>query len=99
MLEEVKPSAYETAKSGGDYAKFYDRYRSEYLPRLRRAERSYEQVIADHERWIKDPAAKLKPGLSPEEIRRYVERKWPSDIARNAAYLDIIKGIIGERNR
>jgi hypothetical protein len=41
--------------------------------------------------------SKLKPGLSPEEIRRYVEKKWPEDIARNTAYLEIITGIIAER--
>jgi hypothetical protein len=93
----VKPSAYDIAKSGGDYSKFYERYRSEYLPRLQRAERSYRKVIEDHEDYIRDPMSKLKPGLSPEEIRRYVEKKWPDDIARNTAYLEIITGIIAER--
>ncbi|MTW20529.1 hypothetical protein [Allochromatium palmeri] len=97
MLKDMRPSAYDLAKSGGDYAKFYERYKGEYLPRLQRAERSYRRVIAEHEGYIRDPMSKLKPGLSAEEIRRYVEKKWPEDIARNTAYLEIITGIIAER--
>ena len=93
----MKPSAYEIAISGGDYAKFYERYKNEYLPRLQRAERSYRKVIEAHEGYIRDPMSKLKPGLSPEEIKRYVEQKWPNDIARNTVYLEIIMGIIAER--
>jgi len=31
-------------------------------------------------------------------IRLYVEKKWPSDMARNQAYKDIIIGILLESN-
>ncbi len=97
MVRDKKSNVYETAKSGGDYAKFYQRYKDEHLPRLNRAAKSLEKVIAEHEAWIKNPALKLGQHAEAEYARRYVEVKWPKDIARNWAYKDIIDGIIGDR--
>lgn len=96
-LLPMEKSAYEIAKSGGDYSKFYERYQSEYLPRLQRAVKSYDKVIVEHEKWIRNPSLKLGTDASPEVVRRYAEDKWPRDIARNLAYKSIIKGIIEER--
>ena len=90
-------SIFETAKSGGEYSKHYERYKGEYLSRLRRAARSYEKVIAEHEEWIKNPAIKLKDRNDADYVRLYTEGKWPDDIARNRAYKIIIEGIIEER--
>lgn len=86
-------SIYETAKSGGDYSKHYERYKNEYLPRLHRASRSYEKVISEHAAWIKNPALKLGEDFDADLVRFYTEIKWPGDIARNQAY----KAIIEER--
>jgi len=88
---------YEIAKAGGEYSKFYERYKNEYLPRLQRAVKSYERVIAEHEQWIAEPSLKLGKDAPDDVVRRCVEDKWPRDIARNAAYRSIIVGIIGER--
>ena len=90
-------TVHETAKSGGEYSKHYERYKDEYLSRLRRAARSYDKVIAEHEEWIKNPESKLGNDKDPDYVRLYTEGKWPDDIARNRAYKSIIEGIIEER--
>jgi hypothetical protein len=92
-----KLSIYETAKAGGEYFKFYEHYWDVYLARLRRASKSYEKVIAEHEAWIKNPSLKLGEEMPELVVKRYVEGKWPRDIARNLAYKAIIDGIIEER--
>lgn len=96
-LIRMERNVYEIAKAGGDYSKFFERYKDVYLSRLKRALRSYEKVIAEHEDWIKNPAGKLGSDASEDVVKRYVEGKWPRDIARNAAYKAIIEGIIEER--
>lgn len=90
---------YQIARSGGVYAKFYQRYKNEYTPRLERAVKSLEKTIAEHESWIKNPALKLGSDISPDVVKRCVADKWPKDIARNAAYKSIIEGILQERKK
>ncbi len=93
----VVNTIYETAKDGGAYSKFYEQYKDVYLPGLRRAAKSFEEVIAEHEKWIKNPSLKLKNTDDLHYVKRYTEKKWPRDIARNSAYKSIIEGIIEER--
>jgi hypothetical protein len=62
----VERGAFEIAKTGGHYAKFYERYKNEYSTRLERAVKSYGDVIAEHEARIKNPAIKLEPDASAE---------------------------------
>lgn len=99
VIAVERKSAYEIAKQGGDYVGHYQRYKNEYSSRLVRAARSYEKVIQEHRAWIENPASKLGNDVEEEIVRRYVEKKWPQDIARNQAYLDIIEGILMERER
>jgi len=75
----------------------YERYKDEYTSRLNRSARSYERVIQEHLSWIENPYLKLPADADEETIKRYVEQKWPDDIARNQAYKDIIIGILMER--
>lgn len=90
-------NAFEEAKSGGDYSNHCERYKDEYTSRLNRAARSYERVIQEHLAWMENPFLKLPEDTDAETIKRYVEQKWPDDIARNQAYEDIIIGILMER--
>jgi hypothetical protein len=99
ILSVEKVSAYEVAKAGGQYAKFYNRYRDEYLSRLQRASRGYAKVIEEHEQWIKNPRLKLEATMSDEEVARYAGKKWPRDVVRNTAYKNIIDGIIRDRQQ
>ncbi len=92
-----KPSIYEAARAGGDYAKFYAKNRDLYLPGLRKASKSYGKVLAEHEEWIKNPYSKVESDKPEDEVRYLVEKKWPKDIARNSAYKAIIDGIIEDR--
>ncbi|MFM8442904.1 MAG: hypothetical protein ACKN9W_06115 [Methylococcus sp.] len=96
-LPLMSKDAYAIAKSGGDYAKHYERYKNEYTSRLKRAIRSYELVIKEHQAWLENPYLKLSKDMDENLVRLYVEKKWPADIARNQAYKDIIIGILLER--
>jgi len=49
-------------------------------------------------KWIDHPETKLGTGVDPDTLRRYVEKKWAEDIARNQAYVDVITGILIERS-
>ncbi|TAN71606.1 MAG: hypothetical protein EPN17_00950 [Methylobacter sp.] len=99
IIVAMKNDAYDIAKNGGDYDKFYQRYKNEYLPRLNRAVKSYDKVITDHQTWIENPALKLADTTNTDYVRRYTEIKWPQDIARNQTYKTIIEGIIKERKK
>lgn len=95
-LEYMKNDVYKTAKNGGDYAKFYSRYKDEYLTRLNRSIRSFEKIIAEHKAWIADPAIKLRNNPTQDIVEIY-KLKWQQDIDRNLAYKAIIKGIKEDR--
>lgn len=90
-------SAYDVAKAGGRYESFMVEREKYSDPQLRKSARSYERTIGQHEAWIADPGLKLPPGTPAEEVERLVEKKWPADIRRNKAYLNIVKSILGAR--
>ena len=87
---------FKEAKSGGTYAGFYDRYKNEYTKRLNKSIKSYEEVIAEHEAWIRNPKLKLGDGHEQKIIEQNI-KKWREDITRNSDYKTIIKGILEDK--
>ena len=87
---------FKEAKSGGTYAGFYDRYKNEYTKRLNKSVKSYEDVIAEHEAWIRNPKLKIGDGHEQKIIEQNI-KKWQEDIARNSDYKTIIKGILEDK--
>lgn len=54
--------------------------------------------IEDHRRWIADPSP--KPGVArqpDEDIARWVNEKWPADIARLREQRSIYEAVIEEK--
>lgn len=97
LRESGRFSAYDEAVVGGQYSSFLADRQGYRDVELERSARSYQRTIEQHEAWIENPFLKVPEDSSPEQIERWVSRKWPSDIARNSAYLDIVEGILRSR--
>lgn len=91
--------AFAAARAGGTHAGFLGNYYDLPAHLVRKGIRSIEKQIANHEAWIADPVIKLKhlAEMNPEQVRRYVEEKWPADVQRQREHVDILKGILKER--
>lgn len=68
------------------------------LHQLRAGVAKLTRQIEDHRRWIADPAS--KPGVAShpaEDIARWVDEKWPADIARLEDQRAIYEAVILEK--
>lgn len=92
-------AAYEAAKAGGKHNGFLVRHRELPDHLLENAARSFLRRIAEHERWIARPDEKLGAGADAAALRNLVHKKWPKDLDRLRAQLDIVQGILRERKR
>jgi hypothetical protein len=66
--------------------------------KLLKSIRSLEKQIAQHQRWIDNPCSKIPADTPNEETNYYVNTKWPGDIARQRQQIDIIQGVLHERD-
>lgn len=65
--------------------------------KLRKAIRSLLKQIAQHEAWISNPYLKFAANEQPEIIRYHQQVKWRNDIARQREQVNILEGVIHER--
>lgn len=86
-------------RSGGANHGFLEQYRKLPDHLVQKAVRSIQKQIDQHQSWIDDPARKLDDAarLAPERVAYYTERKWPADIRRQQAQIDVLTGILEER--
>lgn len=88
--------AFRTAARGGRHAGMLENYAEASVDALQRAAASFEERIAEHERWRIRPTEKI-PGffsLDPRHQRHLLGEKWPADIKRLREQRDIIEGLI-----
>lgn len=90
--------AYEVAKAGGPHHGWMEKQRKLPAAKLLKSIRSLERQIARHQRWIDDPYSKIPVDTPTDEAKYYVTTKWPGDIARQRQHIDIIRGVLHERN-
>ena len=90
-------TAYDKAQMGVRYSGFLEEREKYTTTQLRKSARSYKQTIDEHQSWIENPYLKVSSDADPQDIARWVNRKWPSDIARNRSYLEIVEGILRSR--
>jgi hypothetical protein len=99
ILGGVKPSAYEIAQTEGrPHHRWMLQQRKLPTVKLLKSIRTLQKQIEQHEGWIADPWAKCEPGHDPEKVRYYQTKKWPSDIARQREQINIIEGVLRERD-
>jgi hypothetical protein len=70
---------------------------TEGIRRWRQAIRSLLKQIAQHEAWIGNPYLKFEANEQPEIIRYHQQVKWRNDIARQREQINILEGVIHER--
>lgn len=98
----MKADAYKIAQQprGANHG-FLEQYRK--LPNhlVQKAVRSIQKQIDQHHAWIDDPALKLGDlrHFAPTQIAYYTQRKWPADIRRQQTQIDVLTGLLEERNR
>ena len=66
---------------------------------LEKGVRSFEKQIADHESWLEDPTRK-NPNFYQLPIgqqKHLLEKHWPDDIQRHRDSIEILKGVIQEK--
>ncbi len=96
--EATVSNAYEVAKAGGPHRGWMEKQRTLPTVKLLKSIRSLEKQIAQHQQWIEDPRLKVPAEMPAEEMNYYVTTKWPNDIARQRQQIDIIRGVLHERN-
>ena len=89
---------YETAKAGGPHHGWMEKQRTLPAVKLLKSIRSLEKQIAQHQQWIENPYLKVLTDIPAEERDYYVTTKWPNDIARQRQQIEIITGVLNERN-
>ncbi len=67
--------------------------------KLRKAIRSLLKQIAQHEAWIANPYLKFEVNEHPAIIRYHQLVKWRNDIAIQREQINILEGVIHERER
>ncbi|MBN2886304.1 MAG: hypothetical protein JXM75_06340, partial [Chromatiaceae bacterium] len=68
ILKDVKPSAYDSAKSGGRHEGFLKDYAKKTDNEIRRSIRSLQQQIETHQDKIVNPQNWVTPGLPPQQL-------------------------------
>jgi hypothetical protein len=93
-----RESAYSIAQiPGRPHHGWLKRQRSLPTGKLHKSIRSFRKLIAKHEAWITNPYLKFPRDADSEEVRYHQNVKWPSDIARHYEQIDILEGVIRER--
>ena len=93
----VGRSAFDIAKAGGKHAGFFKNYAGRAPAEIEKGIASIEKQIAEHQSWISNPQSKIPNfgSLDPRQQEALINRKWPSDIARQQEQLDILRGLLG----
>jgi hypothetical protein len=99
ILKDVKPSAYDIAKSGGRHEGFLKDHSTKTDNQIHRSIRSLRQQIATHQDKIANPQNWVAPGLSPQQLNGLVNSYWPKEIANFTQQIEILQGILAERKR
>jgi hypothetical protein len=89
-------SALEIAEVGGKHAGFLKNYQGKSPEELRRGIASLQKQIALHKDKIANPDKHIPnwSSLDPRQQEALVQKKWPSDIQRQAEQLDILEGLL-----
>lgn len=97
-------TAYEIAKNGGKNSGFLKNNVERTSKELQKGIQSIQKQIEEHSSLIKNPRETMKnlgkgdwESLDPRQQKALLEKKWPSDVARQEEQKSILQGIIKER--
>ena len=92
--------AYEEAKAtNGKYHGWLKQQRNLPVHLLEIAIRSFAKRVAEHQSWIEDPTRNIPDfyQLPIRQQKHLLERHWPDDIQRHRDSIEILKGVIREK--
>ena len=99
MINGMNEDAYEVAKKGGPHKEWYKKQLELTESQVRKAIRSFEKQIEQHQGWIRNPLTKT-PDFYSFDVRRrqnLVEHHWPADIQRHKDLIAILRGVLREK--
>lgn len=93
----MQKGAYEIAKAGGRNQGVIQRFGAEREAVIRKAIRSLEKRIAEHEDKIANPWAYIDSNTPKFHADDLVSRYWPREITNFRQQIDVLNGILMER--
>ena len=83
-------------RSGGKHSGFLENYRGRPPAEIQKGIDSLQKQIDQHRAWIANPESKIPNfrSLDPRQQDALLNRKWPSDIARQQEQINILRGLL-----
>ena len=91
-------NAYEVAKGGGRHHGVYVRYRNQRAQEIEKSIRSFIKRINEHKDKIARPMQYVQPDITEQHLAHLVSTLWPEEIMDFEMKIEIMKGILQERN-
>ena len=91
-------NAYEIAKAGGRHKGLVRRFAKEREASILKSIRSLQAMILEHQDKINNPMKYLEPNVSLFHRQDLVTRYWPEEIENFEQQIDVLTGILQERN-
>ncbi len=90
---------FELAKEGGKHAGFLKTYSTKSAAEIQKGIRSIQEQIAEHKDKIANPEKHIENWgkLDPRQQQALLTKKWPSDIQRQSEQLNILQGLLKEK--
>lgn len=96
----IKPNAFDIAKAGGAHGGFY-RERTQWgKVQIEKSIRNIGKVVQEHKGWIANPTSKVADWQQRDA--RYQDgllAKWRKDIKRQTEHIEILQGLLSEREK
>lgn len=91
-------NAYEVAKAGGRHHGAYIRYLNQRAPEIEKSIRSFTKRIQEHQDKIDHPMDYVQSDITEQHLAHLVSTLWPEEIMDFEMKIEIMKGILRERN-
>ncbi len=95
---ESVSQAYEIAKAGGRHKGVYTRYLNQRAPEIEKSIRSFTKRIKEHQDKIDNPMRYVRHDITKQHLDHLVSTLWPEEILDFEMKIEIMKGILRERN-
>ncbi len=91
-------NAYEVAKGGGRHHGVYTRYLNQRAPEIEKSIRSFAKRIKEHQDKIDQPMDYVRSDITEQHLAHLVSVLWPEEIMDFEMKIEIMNGILQERN-
>ena len=89
---------YENVKAGIRHGGFYTLWKLQRTAEIQKSIRSLHDQIAVHQDKIANPDSYIDGSVSPQQREGLINRYWPKEINNFLQQIDILEGILQERD-